>query len=60
MEVLSSLLLMTCALAIIVFPGFATIAISGFVPIFIYEVTLGLWLVLKGASIQSSPAHAAH
>ncbi len=54
--VFSSLLLMTCALVIIVFPGFATIATIGFVPLLIYEVTLGLWLLLKGASIQANPA----
>ncbi len=54
--VFSSLLLMTCALVIIVFPGFATIAIIGFLPLLIYEVTLGLWLLLKGASIQANPA----
>ena len=57
--VFSSLLLTTCALVIVVFPGFATIATSGFVPLLIYEITLGLWLLLRGASIQSTPAHAA-
>ena len=56
--VFSSLLMTTCALVIIVFPGIATIAISGLVPLLIYEITLGLWLLLKGASIQASPAHA--
>ena len=54
--VFSSLLLMTCALVIIVFPGFETIATIGFMPLLIYEVTLGLWLLLKGASIQANPA----
>ena len=57
--VFSSSLLMTCGLVIIVFPGFATIATVGFVPLLVYEVTLGLWLLLKGASIQANPAGAA-
>ncbi len=54
--VFSSLLATTCALVTIVFPGFATIATGGLVPLLIYEITLGLWLLLKGACIQANPA----
>jgi len=57
--VFSSLLAATCALVTIVFPGFATIAAAGLLPLLIYETVLGLWLLLKGASIQPSLARAA-
>ena len=57
--VFSSLLAVTCALMTIVFPDFATIAGAGLIPLLTYEIALGLWLLLKGASIQTSSAHAA-
>ena len=57
--VVSSLLAVMCALMTIVFPGFGTIAASGLVPFLIYEVTLGLWLLIKGANIRSISASAA-
>ena len=55
--VFSSLLVTIGTLPIFVFPGFAKTAVPGiFLPIFIYEVFLGLWLLFKGASIQANPA----
>jgi hypothetical protein len=57
--VCSSLLAVPSALLTIVFPDFATIAIAGLLPILIYEITLGLWLLIRGARIQPSPTGAA-
>lgn len=57
--VFSSLLAVMCALITIVFPGFAAIATAGLIPLLIYEIVLGLWLLLKGARIQPNPSHAA-
>jgi len=57
--VFSSLVLLTGALAIIVFPSWrATLTPGYFAPITIYEVTVGFWLLLKGARIQSSAPQA--
>ncbi|MDB4913846.1 MAG: hypothetical protein JWM95_1490 [Gemmatimonadetes bacterium] len=47
--ILASLVLASCTLAFIVYPGFtrvATIAVYGG-PIFLFELTMGLWLVLR-------------
>ncbi len=47
--VLSSLLVATCTVAFIIFPGFEDIAApAGYVPIAIFEVTMGFWLLVKG------------
>ena len=57
--VVSSLLLLTSALWIIVFPSTARAPfLASNAAIFLYEVILGLWLLLKGARIQSSSASA--
>lgn len=53
--IFSSLLVMGSVFWFIIFPGSARIPqLSGYVAILIYEITLGSWLVLKGARIQSS------
>lgn len=55
--VFASLLFTVCALLIIVYPGTGDILqIVSFVPMGIYEVTLGLWLLIKGAKIQAIAA----
>jgi hypothetical protein len=47
--IFSSLLVAIVTLAIMVFPGLADVAVPVyFVPIFIFEVGLGLWLLVKG------------
>ena len=47
--IFASLLVAIVTLAIMVFPGLATVAIPiYFAPIFIFEVALGLWLLIKG------------
>jgi len=47
--VFSSLLVTICSLAIIIYPRFADIAGLGqFVPISIFELTMGFWLLIKG------------
>jgi len=35
-------------MAIMVFPGLGIIGLSYMAPMFIYEVGLGLWLIVKG------------
>jgi hypothetical protein len=52
--VAASLLLAMYALVVIVFPGARSASYALMLPMFIYEVTLGLWLLLKGARIGSS------
>jgi hypothetical protein len=54
--VFSSLLLATSAVAFVVFPAVGPFRLGAMVPMFIYEVTLGLWLLLKGANISTSSA----
>lgn len=50
----SSLLLLACIFATIVFPSFEKIAIPGsYAPIGIFEIALGLWLLLKGLKTGS-------
>jgi len=46
--IFSSLLLAIGTLIIMVFPGLAAVGLSYMVPMGIYEVGLGLWLVIKG------------
>jgi len=54
--VFSSLLLATYALTIIVFPKAGALQVVPMLPMGIYEVGLGLWLLLKGANIKASGA----
>lgn len=47
--VFSSLLVAICTFAFIIFPDFAKLVTPGiYAPIFIFEVTMGFWLVVKG------------
>jgi uncharacterized protein DUF4386 len=55
----SSLLLTTSAVSFIVFPAMGRFGIAAMAPMGIYEVTLGFWLLLKGANIRSISASAA-
>ena len=57
--IFSSLLLATTAVAFIVFPAVGPFRLGAMVPMFIYEVVLGFWLLFKGASIRSVSASAA-
>jgi hypothetical protein len=51
--VFSSLLLALGSLAIIVFPGFGVIGMSYMMPMGLYEVGLGFWLLIKGIKAQT-------
>ncbi len=52
--ILSSLVVAIVTLAIIVFPSLAAVVIPVyFAPIFIFEVTLGFWLLIKGIQAPS-------
>jgi hypothetical protein len=54
--IFSSLVVAIVTLAIMVFPSLAAVVIPVyFVPIFIFEVTLGIWLLVKG--IRLVPVH---
>lgn len=58
--VFSSLLVVTALFWVIVFPGTATAPqLASYAAIFIYELAVGSWLLLKGARIQSGSASAA-
>lgn len=58
--VFSSLLISAAAFWDIVFPSTAEIPLlSSYAAMFIYEVTLGSWLLLKGANIRSTSASVA-
>ena len=57
--VFSSLLLATYALSIIVFPKARALQVAPMLPMGIYEVTLGFWLLLRGAKIKPSSTRAA-
>jgi Domain of unknown function (DUF4386) len=47
--IFSSLLVAIVTLAIMVFPGLAAVVdLVYFAPIFIFEVTMGFWLLIKG------------
>ena len=52
----ASLVLAVVTLAIIVFPRLAALGLTYMVPMFFYEVGLGLWLVVKGIRAPHSPA----
>ena len=53
--IFSSLVVAIVTLAIMVFPSLAAVVIPVyFAPIFIFEVTLGLWLLLKGIQARES------
>ena len=55
----SSLLVLTSVFWIIVFPSIPkALQFAGPAAIFIYELTLGSWLLLRGARIQPSPGSA--
>jgi hypothetical protein len=51
--VFSSLLLALGSLAIIVFPGLGVIGMSYMMPMGLYEVSLGFWLLIKGIKAQT-------
>jgi Domain of unknown function (DUF4386) len=51
--VFSSLLLALGSLAIIVFPGLGVIGMSYMMPMGLYEVGLGFWLLIKGIKAQT-------
>jgi hypothetical protein len=57
--VFSSLLLATYALSVVVFPKAGELALAPMLPMGIYEVTLGFWLLVRGAKIRSSATTAA-
>jgi len=52
--VFSSLLLALGSLAIIVFPGLGVIGMSYMMPMGLYEVGLGFWLLIKGIKAPSA------
>jgi hypothetical protein len=54
----SSLLLSTSAALLVVFPAVGPFQLITMIPMFIYEVTLGFWLLLKGAKVNASSASA--
>ena len=56
--VFSSLLLATYPISVIVFPAVAPYWLFMMVPMFFYEVPLGVWLLVKGAKVNSSAASA--
>ena len=57
--IFSSLVLLTGCLAMIVFPAWrAVLTPAYFAPIFLYELTLGFWLVIKGARIPPTSPQA--
>ncbi len=53
----ASLLLAVNALAIIVIPEIAALGLIPMVPMGIYEIALGFWLLIRGARIESSASH---
>lgn len=55
----ASLLLATYNLVIVVVPAVTTLMYVSLVPMGIYEIGIGLWLVTKGAKLQGSTASAA-
>jgi hypothetical protein len=57
--VFSSLLLATYAFSIIVFPNVRSLQLIPMLPMGIYEVTLGFWLLLRGAKLRSISTGAA-
>ena len=58
--IFASLLLATAAVSIIVFPAVARpFYLPAMAPMGIYEITLGFWLLIKGANLQSNSASSA-
>lgn len=57
--VFSSLLLAASAIAVILFPAVGPFALVTMIPMFIYEVGLGFWLLFKGARISPGSTMAA-
>lgn len=51
--IFASLLLTTTAVAFIVFPAVGPFRLGAMVPMFLYEVSLGCWLLFRGAKIRS-------
>jgi hypothetical protein len=51
--IFSSLLLALGTLAIIVFPGLGVIGMSYMMPMGLYEIGLGFWLLIKGIKAPS-------
>ena len=51
--VFASLLLAAFALSIVVYPKSGALQLISMLPMGIYEVSLGLWLLVKGAKLQS-------
>jgi hypothetical protein len=56
--VVASLLLAAYAFLIILYPQAAALQLLPMMPMGIYEVGLGLWLLLKGANLKAQPAGA--
>ena len=57
--VFASVVFTTYNLAIIVFPGAVALMYVALAPMGIYEIGIGLWLLLKGARIGVGSANAA-
>ncbi len=57
--VFASLLLATYNLVIVVVPALTTLVYVSLVPMGIYEIAIGLWLLIRGANIQGSSSSAA-
>ena len=49
--IFASLLMAVVSLALIMFPGLAAIGMSYMMPMGLYEVGLGLWLLVKGIRV---------
>ena len=58
--ILSSLVVVIVTLAIMVFPTLAAVVVPVyFAPIFVFEVTLGVWLLVKGIRVSLQPSESA-
>jgi hypothetical protein len=55
----ASLLLTTSAITVILFPAVGPFVLATMIPMFIYEVALGFWLLLKGARLAPNLTSAA-
>jgi hypothetical protein len=56
--VFANAVLATFTLTIIIFPGAedtAVVAVGRFVPVFFFEVGLGIWLLVKGVRVNAAP-----
>ncbi len=56
--IFSSLLLAAYAITFIVYPPLTSIWIAWMIPMGIYEIGLGFWLLIKGADLRAAPAGA--